>query len=135
MSEKNKQLIREWFDALNRRDVDAFVALLAEDAVNHHSTNQGREGARAEIEYWFAAFPDATVTVEDLIAEGDRVVARVSASGTQDGEFMGAPPSGKRIQVQEIDVVRIEDGRIAEVWPAPDIFGMMQQLGLVPANA
>ena len=72
--------------------------------------------------------------VEDLIGEGDRVVARVTTSGTHGGEFMGSPATGKRISVQEVDIFRIEDGRIAEGWTAVDFFGMLTQLGLLPSE-
>ena len=73
-------------------------------------------------------------SLEDLIADGDRVVARVTTSGTHGGEFMGAPATGKRISVQEVDIFRIENGKIAEAWAAVDFFGMLTQLGLLPAE-
>ena len=72
--------------------------------------------------------------MEDLIADGDRVVARVTTGGTHGGEFMGAPATGKRISVQEVDIFRIENGKIAEAWAAVDFFGMLTQLGLLPAE-
>jgi C-1 hydroxylase len=134
MSQENKELVRKWFEALSRHDADSAADMVTSDFVHNSSTNQGREGVRAELDYWFSAFPDASVSVEDLIAEGDRVVARVTSSGTHGGEFMGAPATGKRISVQEVDILRIENGRIAEAWAAVDFYGMLTQLGLLPSE-
>ena len=134
MSQENKELVRRWFEALSRHDADSAADMVTIDFVHNSSTNQGRDGVRAELEYWFGAFPDASVSVEDLIAEGDRVVARVTTSGTHGGEFMGSPATGKRISVQEVDILRIEDGKIAEGWAAVDFYGMLTQLGLLPSE-
>lgn len=134
MSQENKELVRGWFEAYSRHDVDAVAEMMAPDVINNSSTNQGRDGVRAELDYWYSAFPDVSVVIEDLIEEGDRVVARLTASGTHRGEFMGAPPTGKQITAQEIDVFRLENGLIAEVWAAPDIFGLLTQLGLLSAE-
>jgi C-1 hydroxylase len=134
MSQENKELVRRWYEAFSRHDVDSVAEMVAPDLVHHNSTNQGRDGVRAEVAYWYGAFPDASVAIDDLIAEGDRVVARLTASGTHRGEFMGTPPSGKPISIQEIDIFRIENGLIAEIWAAPDIFGLVIQLGMLPAE-
>lgn len=134
MSQENRELVRKWFEALSRHDVDVVADVVAGDFIHNSSTNQGRDGVRAELDYWFSAFPDASVSVEDLIAEADRVVARVTSSGTHGGEFMGSPATGKRISVQEVDIFRIENGKIAEAWAAVDFFGMLTQLGLLPSE-
>lgn len=134
MSQENKELVSRWFEAYSRHDVDAVADMVAEDFIHNSSTNQGRDGVRAELDDWFSAFPDAALSVEDLIADGDRVVARVTCSGTHGGEFMGSPPTGKRVSVQEVDIFRIENGRIAEAWAAVDFFGMLTQLGLLPSE-
>ncbi|HUP14777.1 MAG TPA: ester cyclase [Acidimicrobiia bacterium] len=134
MSQENKDLVRRWFEALSRHDVDAVADMVTEDFIHNSSTNQGRDGVRAELDYWFSAFPDASLSVADLIADGDRVVARVISSGTHGGAFMGSPATGKRISVQEVDIFRIENGRIAEAWAAVDFFGMLTQLGLLPSE-
>lgn len=134
MSQESKDVVRRFFEAYSRHDVEAAVAVVTEDVVNHHSTLQGRDGFREELAYWYAAFPDVSVTVEDLVAEGDRVAARITARGTHGGEFMGMPATGKRIEVQEIDIARIEDGKIAEIWAAPDMFSALQQLGMLPSG-
>ena len=76
------------------------------------------------------AFPDLHITVEDLIAEGDKVVARDTVTGTHQGEYMGLPPTGKSITYSEIFIARFADGRIAETWGVVDVLSQMRQLGL-----
>jgi steroid delta-isomerase-like uncharacterized protein len=79
------------------------------------------------------AFPDLRVTVEDVIAEGDKVVARNSVTGTQKGEYMGIPPTGKSITYNEIFIARFVHGRVAETWGVVDVLSQMRQLGVIPA--
>lgn len=79
------------------------------------------------------AFPDLHVTIEDLIEEDDKVVARNTVTGTHQGEYMGLPGTGKSITYNEIFIVRFEDGRIAETWGVVDVLAQMRQLGLVPS--
>jgi steroid delta-isomerase-like uncharacterized protein len=79
------------------------------------------------------AFPDLRVTVEDAIAEGDKVVSRNSVTGTHQGEYMGIPPTGKSVTYNEIFIARFVDGRIAETWGVVDVLSQMRQLGMIPA--
>lgn len=132
MSTENKEVTRRFFEAWSQQDLETAASLVAEDFVNNSSTSQGREGILEEGEYWFSAFPDAAVSIEDLFAEGDKVVVRLRTTATHQGEFFGAAPTGKQIDVHEIDIARIEDGLIAEMWATPDIYGMLTQLGLLP---
>lgn len=131
MSTENKELVRRFFEAWSSQDLETAASLVAEDFVNNSSTSQGREGIFEEGEYWFTAFPDAAVAIEDLFAEGDKVVVRLSTTATHRGEFFGAEPTGKRINVGEIDIARVENGLIAEMWATPDVYGMLSQLGLL----
>ena len=78
------------------------------------------------------AFPDLHLTVEDMIAEGDKVVTRFTSRGTQTGAFMGIPPTGKQVTVSSIVIARIADGKIVEEWGLDDQMGMLQQLGVIP---
>ncbi len=78
-----------------------------------------------------SAFPDVHMDVEDMIAEGDKVVARVSVSGTHQGEFMGIDPTGNRVTITGIDILRIVDGKVVEHWGNFDDLGMLQQLGVM----
>jgi steroid delta-isomerase-like uncharacterized protein len=93
-------------------------------------------GAEALKEVWrilLRAFPDLHVSVEDVIAEGDKVVARNTVTGTQNGEYMGRPPSGKPVTYNEIFIFRFVDGRIAETWGVVDVLSQLRQLGVAPA--
>lgn len=80
---------------------------------------------------FLAAFPDFHATIEDMVAEGDKVVVRVTATGTHQGDFMGIPATGKPFKYQEIHIARIADGKMAEHWGVEDTLGMLQQLGVV----
>lgn len=78
-------------------------------------------------------FPDLHITVEDLIAEGDKVVGRNSVTGTHQGDYMGVPPTGKSVAYDEIFIFRFRNGRIAETWGVVDVLSQMKQLGAIPA--
>lgn len=78
-----------------------------------------------------AAFPDVTVTLQDAVAEGDRVAFRSVLQGTHLGDFLGIPPTGRQVTVTLVDVLRVEDGRIAEQWGGPDLYDLLRQLGAV----
>ncbi len=79
-----------------------------------------------------AAFHGLQVTVDDIMADGDKVTARFTARGTHDGEFMGLPPTGKAITMTGIEIFRIKEGKIAELWGEANLMGLMQQLGILP---
>jgi predicted ester cyclase len=80
------------------------------------------------------AFPDLRVNVEDVIAEGDKIVSRNSVTGTHQGEYMGIPPTGKSVTYNEIFIARFANGRIAETWGVVDVLSQMRQLGVIPAG-
>jgi predicted ester cyclase len=92
-----------------------------------------REGFKQSIPMLRSGIPDFNATIDDVVAEGDRVVIRMTFRGTQTGEFMGMPPTGKSISVGVIDIFRIAGGKIVEHWGQMDSMGMMQQLGAMPA--
>jgi steroid delta-isomerase-like uncharacterized protein len=137
--ESNKRLVAKHVDRFNARDVDGFAATFAEDARNHAAIPeaQGRAGARRIMEKLLRAFPDMQMKVEDMVAEGDRVVCRLTVTGTHDGplEFtrMPLPPTGKPFRTGHIHVFRVDAGQIVERWAERDDIGMLQQLGLFPA--
>ena len=92
-------------------------------------------GAQAAKQVWailLRAFPNLHITVDDLMAVGDKVVARNSVTGTHQGECMGRPPTGKSVTYNEIFIVRLADGRIAETWGVVDVLSQMRQLGVIP---
>jgi len=125
------------YDLINADDIDGFGAFLAEDFVEHEQT-PGLAPTKAGVLEFFrmyrAAFPDLRFEPEDYVASEDKVVVRVRATGTNTGEFMGMPATGKSIDIQLIDIVRFgEDGLGHEHWGVADVMTMMQQLGVVPA--
>ena len=128
--------MRRMYDLINAGDVDAFGDMLADDFVEHEELPglaPTREGVTAFFRMYVAAFPDLRMAAEDVLASGDKVVARVRATGTQQGEFMGMPATGKAVDVQLIDIIRFgDDGLAHEHWGVLDTMTMMQQLGAVP---
>jgi steroid delta-isomerase-like uncharacterized protein len=140
MSEENKALARRWFDEVfNAQNFDVAEEITAQDAVSHDPTlndlPSGPEGDRHVVNLYHGAFPDAQITVEDQIAEGDRVVTRWSGRGTHQEEFMGVPPSENRIEIAGMTINRVSGGKIAETWTNYDALGMMQQIGAMPSPA
>jgi steroid delta-isomerase-like uncharacterized protein len=137
--EQNKTIVREFIDSLfTKGDLGAVDAFLAEDFVNHDppfGAPPDREGMRAAGAMFRAAFPDWHSDNGLLIGEGDLVVEQFTASGTQRGEIMGAPATGRAVTLSGINVFRVRDGRIAERWGRLDDLGLLTQLGLVTPPA
>jgi steroid delta-isomerase-like uncharacterized protein len=134
--EEDKQLVRRLFDHVRVGELDRAAALLAPDFVEHGGAAgqaPGREGWKQGRAMLAAAFPDLASTVEDVVAEGDRVVTRWTVRGTHRGAFMGIPPTGKQATVTGITVWRVAGGAIAESWVAMDRLGLLQQLGVIPS--
>jgi len=136
-AEANKAAVRRLIEeVMNGRNPDALDEIVAGDVVHHSlppGMPQGIESYRALTSGYTVAFPDLQATIDDLIAEGDRVVVRMTNRGTHQGEFMGIPPTGKRIEVSAITMLRFADGKLAEEWVQADMLGVMEQLGVVPA--
>jgi len=132
MSEQNTAIVQSVYAALNAHDLDALDGVIAEDVVLHGMEAQGLAALKAEMRAYFAGVPDFTVTVERLIADRDRVGTWVVCSWTHTCELWGIPPSGRTLAVPEIDLCRIEDGKVAEFWVLSDGSAMMRQLGLEP---
>ncbi len=133
--EQNKAIVRKYGELMNAQDIEGALAHFGPGFVDHAvrpGTPPGIEGARMFFNMLFTAFPDLHGTIEDIIAEGDKVVDRMTCEGTHQGVFMGAPPTGKRVKWSFIDINRIVDGKVVEHWAEVDTMGMMQQLGLVP---
>ena len=132
-TEENKALIRRYWQASNEHNLDILDELMTTDYVQHGTTgDMNLQAVKASHSMIIAAFPDITATIDDIIAEGNRVVVRMHTSGTQKGEFQGIPPSGKTAVITEISIYRITEGKIAEAWGVSDWLGLMQQLGAIP---
>jgi steroid delta-isomerase-like uncharacterized protein len=112
--------------------------VFAPNYVGHDATLphdlRGPEEFKQFVRMYRSAFPDLVLTVEDQIAEGDRVVTRFTARGTHRGDLMGIPPTGKRVAVTGISIDRISNGKSVESWTNYDLMSMMQQLGVVPSR-
>ena len=134
--DENKELVRRFIEEVFvRGDVAAVDELVAHDFVPHtYPGTTDREGLKVAMERVSKGIADARFTIDDVIAEGDRVAVRLTSGATQVGEFMGMPPTGKRYEIEEIHVFRVRDGRIAEHWHQFDQLGMMRQLGLMPGR-
>lgn len=137
MSEENKAMARRFYSELaSQGDLSLAGELVAEDFVDHNPPGPGippgREGLKQVFAGFRSAFPDMRMTIEDQVAEGDKVVSRATVSGTHLGDFMGMPATGKTFSIGVVDIYRFEDGKIAERWGEADFMGMMQQLGLAP---
>jgi steroid delta-isomerase-like uncharacterized protein len=131
--------LRRFYDLINAGDVDGFGDLLADDFVEHEETPglaPTKHGTKEFFRMYIAAFPNLRFDAEDVLASGDKIVARVRVTGTHEGEFMGLPATGKDIAVQAIDIVRFgDDGLAREHWGVFDEMAMMRQLGVVQDGA
>jgi steroid delta-isomerase-like uncharacterized protein len=131
--------MRRAYELISAGDIDGFGSLVAAGFVEHDEAPglpPTREGVLELFRGYRAAFPDLRMDAEEVIASGDTTVARVRASGTQDGEFMGMPPSGRRVEVRLIDIMRFDDaGLISDHWGVVDMLSMLQQLGVIPQGA
>jgi steroid delta-isomerase-like uncharacterized protein len=134
-TEDNKALVRRGYEAISSGNLDALLQLLSPDYVDHNAPlgfDPGPAGTHALLSMYRAAFPDLAVRVEDMLAEGDTVVARVISSGTQHGEVQGIPATGKHVVMPGIEIFRIANGKVAERWGQFDQLGMLHQLGVIP---
>jgi predicted ester cyclase len=134
LAERNKDVIRKLMAEVDRGNIDVVDACYSPDYVDRtpssgRSLAPGREGVRQAFALFQKAFPDTRHTIEDLIAEGDRVVARISARGTHTGELFGHAPTGRVVTLTAITVYRLVDGRIVERW-AEHGLGVLDQLGI-----
>jgi steroid delta-isomerase-like uncharacterized protein len=130
--------MKRLYDLINAGDIDGFGELLAEDFVEHEEMpglEPSKEGVKQLFHMYRAAFPDLRMEPQDVLVSGDKAVARVRATGTHQGEFLGIAPTGKSVDVQLIDITRFgDDGLAREHWGVFDALAMMQQLGAIPQS-
>jgi steroid delta-isomerase-like uncharacterized protein len=138
MSEENKALVRTFYERVSAGDMSVVDELVADDLVEHEEfpgIPSNKEGVKLFFEMFRAAFPDMNMEARETVAEGDLVSARFVFTGTHRGEFMGVPATGKRVEVEGFDLVRVRDGLATEHWGQMDAMALMQQLGAIPAEA
>ena len=138
MSEENKALMRRWFEEVwNKGRVEAIDEMFAEDGLAHGLADEsgqplrGPAGFKAFHEKFRTAFPDIMVTIEDLIAEDDKVVARCSVRGSHGGDSLGFAATNHPVDITGISIIRVKDGQIVEGWNNFDFMKMFKQLGAI----
>jgi steroid delta-isomerase-like uncharacterized protein len=136
----NRATFDRLHDAVNSGDAEVIAKTIDEivepDLLFHAPVPSGVTGTEALKQVWVTllrAFPDLHVAIEDVVAEGDKVVFRNTVTGTHLGEYRGLAPTGRSVTYGEIFILRFADGRIAEIWGVVDVFAQLRQLGLIPA--
>jgi steroid delta-isomerase-like uncharacterized protein len=131
--------MRRLYELISAGDIDGLDEHVADDFVEHEETpgfEPSKEGVKQMFRMYRAAFPDLRMEAEDILVDRDKVVARVRATGTHQGEFAGMPATGKSVDIQLIDIIRFgEDGLAHEHWGVSDTLGLMQQIGAIPIPA
>ena len=128
-----RRFIEQGFNQKNLAELDTYFSANLVDHALPPMLPPGREGRKMFYSAFISAFPDIHLHIDDLLAEGDRLVLRWSAHGTQTGELMGIPPTGKQVNMSGIAIDRFENGQSVEHWEVFDQMGLMQQLGVIPA--
>jgi len=133
-----KAMAQQWYsEVMNEGNEDLIDELCAENFVDHDplpGTGPDRQGIHDFVKLIRSAFPDLETTVDEIIAEGDRIAVRSTFRGTHEGDFMGIPATGKKVEVSNYDFVRFENDQAAEHWGTIDSAALMEQLGAVPAG-
>jgi predicted ester cyclase len=136
--ERNKAVVRRFVEQVqNNNDWDAYDELNDPEFVNLSAppgVPADREGGKMFLQSFANGFPDARFTVNDMVAEGDQVVTKKTVSATHTGEFAGISPTGNRVELTYVDILRLRDGRIVEHWLSMDQLTFMQQLGVIPTQ-
>ena len=134
IEEQNKELMRKSFEEWNKGSSEFFMEATTPDYVIYSPSGNpnpaSREEAVENVKMFWKGFPDISFNIEELIAVGDKIIVRFIARGTHEGEFMGIPATGKKIEVSAIIISRIEDGKFVEEWEEMDTLGLMMQLGM-----
>ena len=137
--EENAATIRQGIEEMfNRGDLAIADVRFAEDIILHSPAQdtpmRGRETLKGFIRRLRTAFPDMHVTIEDTIAVGERVVTRCTTRGTHRGDYFGTPPTNRRVAISEVQIYRVVDGQIVEMWLVFNVLGVLQQMGMIPAG-
>ena len=135
-SEENKRLVRRFYEEIDKGNVDVIDELVAENYLDHNpppfpGLAEGREGVKQAFKIFWAATPGHH-HIEDQIAEGDKVVTRLSSYGKHEGDLPGAPRTGNDLKMTSITIHRIADGKLVEKWAEKDVIGFLKQIGVMP---
>jgi len=132
--EENKNIVRRYQEIYNSNDLDRLTEVVSEDLLTPNimpGIPDGLEGAKAAHRIMLAGFPDYQTVIEDMLAEGEKVAARIRMRGTNTGEFMGIPATGKHVEFTGIYIARIANGKIVEHWGEEDSVSLLGQLGVL----
>ena len=136
MSESNVQIVHDYLEqAWNGQNVDLVERFFVPGPVIHYLPRglpPGLDGVRENLRRTIGTFPDFAIAIDDTVAEGDKVVVRLTFSGTHEGGFYGMPATGKSFTISAIAIARLADGKIAEWWQIGDTLGLLQQIGAIP---
>jgi predicted ester cyclase len=140
MSEQNKTLTRRFYEeVINKKNLNAIDELCSPGVVDHNplpGQAPGAQGLKEVFKQFLQAFPDMTATVQEMVAERDLVVTRLTCQGTHKGSFMNAAPTGRKATFTALDMVRVKDGKATEVWHQGDDLVVLMELGVkMPAAA
>lgn len=134
--DKNKEIVLQaWEEVINKGNLEAADEFFHADYTEHYpggtATARGTERVKQAVAWMLKVFPDLNFKIEDIFAEGDKVVSRVIGTGTQSEEFMGIAPTGKKVRIYAVVISRIADGKIIEDWSMQDNLGVLKQIGEV----
>ena len=129
--EKNKAVVRRLFEVFDLQNLDLLDELVAQDYIDHPRQFQGLENYKQHLRQFYTSFPDSHETIEDIIAEGDKVCTRLKGTATHKGEYRGLAPTGKKITWEANTIWRIADDKIAETWGFSDELNFYKQLGVI----
>jgi predicted ester cyclase len=133
--ENNKKLVRQFMDGMNKGDFSVWDKFCAPGYIAHHNTGDfTAEQSKQYMAAVLAALPDSKATINDLVAEGDKVVVRYTLRGTHKGAFRGIAPTGKEVTVNAFELSKFANGKFVESWMLTDYLSMMQQLGVIPKS-
>ena len=139
VEQKNKRVVRQFFEALNRQDTEGMDKLVSSTNYSIHFSGMPPMDWNTNKKQFLApfnkAFPDLTRNIVDLVAEGDKVAVSINVTGTYKGEFQGIPPTDKQVSFTAMDILTIIDGKVTEEWATADMMGLMQQIGAIPARS
>jgi steroid delta-isomerase-like uncharacterized protein len=137
--EQNKQVVRQFFEALDRQDTEKMDQLVSSTNYSLHFSGMPPVDWNANKKEFLApltkAFPDLRRNIVDMVAEGDKVAVSINVTGTYKGEFQGIPATGKQASFTAMDILTIIDGKVTEEWATADMMGLMQQIGAIPARS
>ena len=129
--EENKAIVRGFIEAYNKRNIDSLDEFVAPDYVDHTNNIQGLEGLKQLMNMGLKGGPDWHETIEDIIAEGDKVWVSLAYTGTHTGEMFGITPTGNKITATAVDIYRIVNGKLAEYWTVTDKLALLKPQGVV----